>query len=176
MGDSRSPAARQLQVLLDRVTPYPGPRWAALGGLVCVRAVRFLGRLQAKAYDQETRDRWWGELREELRAHAAQLSCTQVMGYRETVHIAGDAAVLSVIGTAVRLRNAPSVALAAAVRAHAAAASVGAESSRTMSTCSAVVTSASLRAPPAAPPTKGTRPAQPDDAWPPADATRPRSE
>ena len=40
MGDSRSPAARQLQVLLDRVTPYPGPRWAALGGLVCLYALR----------------------------------------------------------------------------------------------------------------------------------------
>jgi hypothetical protein len=58
------------------------PPWVRIhiGGLVAVRSVKFLGRLQAKAYDTDTRDRWWADLRDELRAHARSLSCSQVRG------------------------------------------------------------------------------------------------
>ena len=84
------------------------PPWVKLhiGGYVAVRSVKFLGRLHTRGFDMETRDRWWAELREELRAHAASLSCTQVMGYRETAVICNDVCLLSVYGTAVNLRNA----------------------------------------------------------------------
>ena len=84
------------------------PPWVKMhvGGFVAVRSVKYLGRLQTSAFDTETRDRWWAELREELRGHASSLSCTQVMGYRETAVICDDVCLLSVYGTAVNLRNA----------------------------------------------------------------------
>jgi hypothetical protein len=38
-----------------------------LGGIVSARSVKYLGKLATKLADQETRDSWWLELREEVR-------------------------------------------------------------------------------------------------------------
>lgn len=37
-----------------------------LGGIVSARSVKYLGKLATKLADQETRDSWWLELREEV--------------------------------------------------------------------------------------------------------------
>ena len=37
------------------------------------RSVKYLGRI-ASVKDQETRDAWWAELREEVRSHAKSLT------------------------------------------------------------------------------------------------------
>ncbi|CAN0063676.1 unnamed protein product, partial [Hapterophycus canaliculatus] len=42
--------------------------------------VFFPGKLASKLSDQETRDGWWAELREEIRSHAMLLCCTHVIG------------------------------------------------------------------------------------------------
>ena len=97
----QTPADVQLMTL--RHLP-PNAR-VTLGGMVGVRSVKYLGGLRAKTADREVRDRWWSELRGELRAHAYRLRCTHVLGYNESTHIAGDAVVLSVVGTAARVRN-----------------------------------------------------------------------
>lgn len=39
------------------------------------------GKLASKLSDQETRDGWWSELREEIKSHAMLLCCTHVIGY-----------------------------------------------------------------------------------------------
>lgn len=39
-----------------------------LGGIVSARSVKYLGKLATKLADQETRDSWWLELREEVRS------------------------------------------------------------------------------------------------------------
>lgn len=39
-----------------------------------------VGKLASKLSDQETRDGWWAELREEIRSHAMLLCCTHVIG------------------------------------------------------------------------------------------------
>ncbi|CAI5746879.1 unnamed protein product [Peronospora destructor] len=62
-----------------------------LAGIVSARSVKYLGKLQTKLADQETRDSWWLELREEIRAHAQSLQCPFVIGYTEG---SGTAAVL----------------------------------------------------------------------------------
>jgi hypothetical protein len=71
-----------------------------LGGLVMARSVKFLGKLEATLSDQETREGWWEELRDEIKNHARTVCCTHIIGYTETCTIYGDVCVLSAVGTA----------------------------------------------------------------------------
>ncbi|ETV98354.1 hypothetical protein, variant [Aphanomyces invadans] len=71
-----------------------------LGGIVTARSVKFLGKMATKLADQETRDSWWLELREEVRAHAQSLQCSFVLGYIESCTIHDDVCVMSASGTA----------------------------------------------------------------------------
>ena len=71
-----------------------------LGGLVMARSVKFLGKLEATLSDQETREGWWEELRDEIKSHARTVCCTHVIGYTETCTIFGDVCLLSAVGTA----------------------------------------------------------------------------
>ena len=71
-----------------------------LGGLVMSRSVKFLGKLEATLSDQETREGWWEELRDEIKNHARTVCCTHVVGYTETCIIFGDVCLLSAVGTA----------------------------------------------------------------------------
>ena len=64
------------------------------------RSVKFLGKLEATLSDQETREGWWEELRDEIKNHARTVCCTHVIGYTETCTIFGDVCVLSAVGTA----------------------------------------------------------------------------
>lgn len=62
-----------------------GPRVRVrIGGLITARSVKFLGKLASKLSDQETRDGWWSELRDEIRSHARTLCCWHVIGYSES--------------------------------------------------------------------------------------------
>jgi C2 domain len=77
------------------------------GGLVTARSVKYLGNLASKLTDQETRDSWWTELRDEIRTHAKILCCTHIIGYLEASTIHDDVAVLSITGTAATVRGLP---------------------------------------------------------------------
>uniref|UniRef100_H3HDG8 C2 domain-containing protein n=1 Tax=Phytophthora ramorum TaxID=164328 RepID=H3HDG8_PHYRM len=66
-----------------------------LAGIVSARSVKYLGKLATKLADQETRDSWWLELREEIRAHAQLLQCPFVIGYTESCTIHDDVCVIS---------------------------------------------------------------------------------
>lgn len=78
-----------------------------IGGLVTARSVKYLGNLASKLSDQETRDSWWTELREEIRSHARILCCTHVVGYLEASTIHDGVAILSITGTAATVRGLP---------------------------------------------------------------------
>jgi uncharacterized protein YbjQ (UPF0145 family) len=108
--DRRHRLARRIRsgddVQLLTMTSFPVTVHVRLGGLVMCRAVKFLRHLRASTSGQERRDRWWGQVRDEIRGHAAQLRCSQVIGYREMAHIYDDIIVLTAIGTAARLTNA----------------------------------------------------------------------
>ncbi|TMW55656.1 hypothetical protein Poli38472_010538 [Pythium oligandrum] len=78
-----------------------------LGGIVSARSVKYLGKMATKLADQETRDSWWLELREEIRAHAQSLQCPFVIGYTESCTIHDDVCVISATGTAAVLKNWP---------------------------------------------------------------------
>ncbi|KDO21387.1 hypothetical protein SPRG_13700 [Saprolegnia parasitica CBS 223.65] len=77
------------------------------GGIVTARSVKFLGRMATKLVDQETRDSWWMELREEVRSHAQSLQCSHVVGYIESCTIHDDVCVLSATGTAAVVKYGP---------------------------------------------------------------------
>jgi hypothetical protein len=80
-----------------------------IGGLVTARSVKYLGNLASKLSDQEQRDSWWKELRDEIRSHAKILCCTHVVGYLEASTIHEDVAVLSITGTACTVRGLPDI-------------------------------------------------------------------
>lgn len=72
-----SEAARQNQtqdeVALLTMNEF-GPRVRVrIGGLITARSVKYLGKLASKLSDQETRDGWWSELRDEIRSHGEYL-------------------------------------------------------------------------------------------------------
>ncbi len=62
------------------------------------RSVKLLDGLEEN--DRETRDIWWTEIRQEIRAHARCLGCNVVVGYSEDTVISEDVAVLCASGTA----------------------------------------------------------------------------
>ena len=92
-------------VILLTLFSFPAYVRVRLGGLVIARSVKFLGKLEATLSDQETREEWWEELRDEIRGHAKVLCCNYICGYCETFSIFGDVCVLSCIGTAAVLTN-----------------------------------------------------------------------
>ena len=74
-----------------------------LGGVVGARSVKYLGKLKSTDADTETRDKWWAELREEIRANARALKCDFIVGYTEDATIRDDVCILSVQGTALSM-------------------------------------------------------------------------
>lgn len=81
---ARAISARQRddaqEVQLLTMTEFPPSVRVRIGGLVTARSVKFLGKLASKLSDQETRDGWWSELRDEIRSHARTLCCCHVIG------------------------------------------------------------------------------------------------
>ena len=70
--------AQEVQLLT--MTEFGSRVRVRIGGLVTARSVKYLGKLASKLSDQETRDGWWSELRDEIRSHARTLCCTHVIG------------------------------------------------------------------------------------------------
>merc|ERR1712000_96385 len=75
-----------------------------LGGLVVAKSVKELKDLGSKKKTELKRDKWWAELRSEVRGHARALCCNCVLGYEETVTMYEETAVLTASGTAVYLK------------------------------------------------------------------------
>jgi C2 domain len=75
--------SRQGEVALLTVGSFDPSVRVRIGGLVTARCVKYLGNLASKLSDQETRDGWWSELRDEIRSHAKILCCSHVVGYLE---------------------------------------------------------------------------------------------
>lgn len=71
---------RRAEIELSTLADFPARVKVHCGGIVMARSVKYLGRVSSTKSDQETRDGWWIELREELRSHARSLCCTHVIG------------------------------------------------------------------------------------------------
>jgi len=99
----------QDEVQLLTVHEFDSSVRVRIGGLVVARSVKYLGNLASKLSDQETRDSWWSELRDEIRSHAKILCCSHVVGYLEASTIHDDVCVLSITGTAASVRGLPDI-------------------------------------------------------------------
>lgn len=60
-------AAQDEEVQLLTLRHFDSEVRVRIGGLVTARSVKYLGNLASSLLDQETRDSWWNELRDEIR-------------------------------------------------------------------------------------------------------------
>lgn len=100
-GEAATVLPSVMELLTITAVPRPhGTLLRSIGGVVASRSVHLLcgtGQSQAE------REGWLFGLREEIRANAKTLSCTHVLGYRESAVFSQDLLVLSAQGTGVRL-------------------------------------------------------------------------
>ena len=85
-------------VHLITMSSFPTSMQLVLGGLVVARSVKLLTSNTTTA----THEKWWAEIRKEVKSHAASLHCTHVLGYSEQCVVTKDVVVLSGYGTAAR--------------------------------------------------------------------------
>lgn len=85
---------------LITTTRFPSFAVTSIGGLVTARSVKMI---EADDDEDEVRDTWWNELRDEVENHARMLGCSFVLGYTETTTIDDDLYVLTASGTAANL-------------------------------------------------------------------------
>ncbi len=81
------------------IQQYPVGFIKSLCGIVCARSVKLLSAVTTED-DLESRDKWWIEIRNEIRSQLASLNCHVVLGYSESKSICEDICVLSAAGTA----------------------------------------------------------------------------
>ncbi|KAI9022024.1 hypothetical protein DFJ74DRAFT_768609 [Hyaloraphidium curvatum] len=85
---------------LVTVSKFPNGAVSSIGGLVTARSVKLI---EADDDEDEVRDAWWTELRDEIESHARALGCSYVVGYTETTTISDELYVLTASGTAANL-------------------------------------------------------------------------
>lgn len=95
----------QSEVQLLTLFSFPSYVQIRLGGLVLARSVKFINKSESAVTEQDTREEWWKELRDEIRAHAKVLCCRYIIGYSETCTFHGDICILSAVGTAAELKG-----------------------------------------------------------------------
>ena len=70
-------------------------------GVVCARSVKLhTSAIISSSNEIDLRDKWWIELRNEIRSQMKTFNCHIVLGYTETKAICDDLVVLSAMGTA----------------------------------------------------------------------------
>jgi hypothetical protein len=75
---------------------FPAPIGLRLAGVVSARTVKLFRSKNRKAEVQQHFDKWWSELRQEIRRHARALRCQFVIGYTEHLTVCdGNSTLLS---------------------------------------------------------------------------------
>eukprot|EP00127_Corallochytrium_limacisporum_P004417 Clim_evm25s161 gene=Clim_evmTU25s161 len=74
----------------------------SLGGIVSAVSIKVLYHMK-DAEEEDARDAWWAELREEIRSHCRTLGHRAVIAYTESITICGELEILYAQGTAVTL-------------------------------------------------------------------------
>ncbi|KAJ3415693.1 hypothetical protein HDV05_004371 [Chytridiales sp. JEL 0842] len=89
---------RSIEQQVMTITHLPPTAILGIGGFVCATSVKMI-----EDDSKETREQWWGELRDEIKSHAKVLGCPIIIGYSENITMHDDLAVLFCSGTAVIL-------------------------------------------------------------------------
>ncbi|KJE97542.1 hypothetical protein CAOG_07382 [Capsaspora owczarzaki ATCC 30864] len=96
----------QQELPLITIVAFPKGVVTSIGGVVAARSVKLLDKIH-NPDEPVTRDKWWIEIREEIRAHARAMGCSAVVGYSESSTVCGELCLLSGVGTAVILNWSP---------------------------------------------------------------------
>lgn len=111
-----APASGSVDLLT--VSSLPAGCVTALGGVVSARAIKLISeagvdhpdaRIGGSGGEENVRESWFNELREDIRSHARLLNCNAVLGYREEIRVQGDIYLLSAEATACRVDYAPAM-------------------------------------------------------------------
>ncbi|RNF04541.1 putative C2 domain protein [Trypanosoma rangeli] len=101
----QSVTGTRTNVLMLTLKDLPYGMIEHIGGYISARSVKIVGKFKSKVRLSLQLDRWWIELRNELKANARAFNCNVILGYEEVVMYHGDVAVLSLSGTAVVLNS-----------------------------------------------------------------------
>eukprot|EP01080_Neovahlkampfia_damariscottae_P012301 gene12301-5884_t len=88
------------EIILSTLLEFDSKRIKRIGSVVTARSVKLLEDEKNTIALTKLKDKWWNELREEIKNHAKTLECTHVIGYRESCSFQKDLCILSAVGTA----------------------------------------------------------------------------
>jgi hypothetical protein len=77
----------QSDIMLVTMHSFPNPVLLRLSGVVTARSIKVIPRVRSDNQNQQIRDSWWSEVREEIRSHARFMNCQFVIGYTESATI-----------------------------------------------------------------------------------------
>lgn len=88
-------------VKLLTIDSLPYPFKIKIGGIVTARSIKLIVKGN-KSESRSLRDKWWTELREEIKSNARLLKCQYILGYREKANVKDGLVLLTATGTAVK--------------------------------------------------------------------------
>lgn len=91
-------------IQLLTISQFPPPTVVRLAGIVMAHSVKIVPKGSSEEKGRSIRDRWWSELRAEVKTHASFVGCQYILGYRETAVFYNDVILLTASGTAANLK------------------------------------------------------------------------
>lgn len=91
-------------VQLLTISQFPPPTVVRIAGVAMAHSIKTVPKGSSEEKGRTTRDKWWSELRAEVKSHARFLGCQYVLGYRETTVFYNDIILLTASGTAANLK------------------------------------------------------------------------
>ena len=91
-------------VQLLTISQFPPPTVVRIAGVAMAHSIKTVPKGSSEEKGRATRDKWWSELRAEVKSHARFLGCQYVLGYRETTVFYNDIILLTASGTAANLK------------------------------------------------------------------------
>jgi uncharacterized protein YbjQ (UPF0145 family) len=91
-------------IQLLTISQFPPPTVVRIAGVVTAHAIKIFKKGSSEEKGRVVRDRWWSELRAEVKNHARFVGCQYVLGYRETTVSFDDMILLTASGTAANLK------------------------------------------------------------------------
>lgn len=109
-----SPSSPTGSIDILTLSTLPSQCIVSIGGVVSARSIKLISEELKGNSEENVRDVWLNELREDIRSHARLLNCNAVLNYKEDIRIQDDIYFLSAEATACKVDFDPILPLAAA--------------------------------------------------------------
>lgn len=112
-----SPSSPTGSIDILTLSTLPSQCIVSIGGVVSARSIKLISEelKDTSSSEENVRDIWLNELREDIRSHARLLNCNAVLNYKEDIRIQEDIYFLSAEATACKVDFDPILPLAAAL-------------------------------------------------------------